>query len=498
MQHWTLASGATIMALFGASLAQAQVTPEDVWQNWQKLSATYGQALVADSVTREGDTLVARNVKTSMQQDGAALNGSLDELRFRDLGDGTVEVTASDRYALRMIMPAEDGAQQELNATVLQPGLRVIASGRADETSYAYDVPNLSLTMQALENGTALADITANVTGLMATYLVKTEGERSVAQSSVEMQTLGFSVAGKDGSDSFDITGNLAALKIAGGGTFLGMAAMEHMAKALQDGVAFDLALSYGAGSFDLKATESGTPTSIVATNEAGHFDFALNGQTLRYGIGGTGVDMILSGGDIPFPEVRISYGEAAFDMMIPVARTETPTDFNFMTRIVDLAVSDEIWGMLDPTASLPRDPATLILDTTGKVRLTTDLFDEAAMDALGEAAPGELHALTLKDITARAAGAELTGKGDLTFDNSDLTTFDGLPAPTGKIEMVLKGGNGLLDKLVAMGLIPAEDAMGMRMMLAMFAKPGEGEDVLNSTLEFRDKGFFANGQRIQ
>jgi hypothetical protein len=39
---------------------------------------------------------------------------------------------------------------------------------------------------------------------------------------------------------------------------------------------------------------------------------------------------------------------------------------------------------------------------------------------------------------------------------------------------------------------------MGARMMMAMFAKPGEGEDVLNSSLEFKDKGFFANGQRLK
>ena len=91
-----------------------------------------------------------------------------------------------------------------------------------------------------------------------------------------------------------------------------------------------------------------------------------------------------------------------------------------------------------------------------------------------------------------------LTGTGAFTFDNTDLVTFDGVPAPTGKMELTLKGGNGLLDKLVAMGLIPSDQAMGARMMMAMFAKPGDGEDTLNSTLEFKDKGFFANGQRLQ
>ena len=40
---------------------------------------------------------------------------------------------------------------------------------------------------------------------------------------------------------------------------------------------------------------------------------------------------------------------------------------------------------------------------------------------------------------------------------------------------------------------------MGARMMMGLFAKPVEGEaDTLTSTLEFKDKGFYANGQRLQ
>ncbi|MFN4129622.1 MAG: DUF2125 domain-containing protein, partial [Paracoccaceae bacterium] len=138
------------------------------------------------------------------------------------------------------------------------------------------------------------------------------------------------------------------------------------------------------------------------------------------------------------------------------------------------------------------------IIDPKGKVRLTTDLFDEAAMNALGEGAPGEIHALEVTELTVKFAGADLNGTGAMTFDNTDLTTFDGFPAPTGKIDLVIRGGNGLLDKLVAMGVIPQDQAMVTRMMIAMFAKPGEGPDVLNSSLEFRDKGFFANGQRLK
>ncbi|MEM9581020.1 MAG: DUF2125 domain-containing protein, partial [Pseudomonadota bacterium] len=102
-------------------------------------------------------------------------------------------------------------------------------------------------------------------------------------------------------------------------------------------------------------------------------------------------------------------------------------------------------------------------------------------------------------NLLVSVAGAKLTGDGDFTFDNTDLTSFDGLPKPTGKVNLALDGGNGLMDKLVQMGLLPEEQAMGARMMMGLFARPGEGEDSLTSTLEINEEGhILANGQRIQ
>ena len=88
MTRWVIATTTAIVGIIGADIADAQVTPEDVWQSWQKMTASYGQALVADSVTRDGDTLVASGITASMDQDGASMVGKIDEMRFRDLGDG--------------------------------------------------------------------------------------------------------------------------------------------------------------------------------------------------------------------------------------------------------------------------------------------------------------------------------------------------------------------------------------------------------------------------
>ena len=89
---------------------------------------------------------------------------------------------------------------------------------------------------------------------------------------------------------------------------------------------------------------------------------------------------------------------------------------------------------------------------------------------------------------------SELTGDGDFTFNNEM-----GIPVPAGVMNMMLTGGNGLLDTLVAMGLVPEEQAMGARMMMGLFARPGDGEDTLVSTIEVNEDGsVLANGQRIK
>jgi hypothetical protein len=111
----------------------------------------------------------------------------------------------------------------------------------------------------------------------------------------------------------------------------------------------------------------------------------------------------------------------------------------------------------------------------------------------------GEIHALTVNALTLAIAGARLTGAGDFTFDNADMSTFPGMPRPEGALDLQLTGGNTLMDTLVAMGLLPEEQAMGARMMLGLFARPGSGPDSLTSRIEITPDGqLLANGQRLR
>ena len=65
--------------------------------------------------------------------------------------------------------------------------------------------------------------------------------------------------------------------------------------------------------------------------------------------------------------------------------------------------------------------------------------------------------------------------------------------------DLTLVGANGLIDKLIQMGFVSDQDAMGARMMMGMLAVPGDAPDTLNSTIEINEQGhIMANGQRIK
>ena len=512
-------AGSTALALSLAAPAFADVTPEQVWEDWQAFSAAGGQTITTESVERDGDTLVVTGMKLTFAQDGVNGTGSIDELRFTDNGDGTVGVTLSETYPIEMTIDPPEGEGTDgpltLAIQISQPGIAITASGDESETAYDFNAPSVTMALTGIEGvETEAVDMTAKITLTNTTgkYILTPGADgKSGLNSSFAAESMTMLIEGTDpdpspaeGAESSGepsaVKFNLTMADIIGttNGSILGGAtAMADMAAALKAGFASEGAITTGATTYDLEMTDATGLTKINGKADTNVIGFAMDADKISYSGGSTGTTLSLTAPDIPFPQVNLAYAEAAFNFLMPVGPNDQPADFALLTKIVDFTISDEIWAMFDPTNQLPRDPATLVIDTKGTAKLTTNIMDPAAMETLGGQPPGELNSLAITELRAKIAGAELTGNGALTFDNTDLVTYGGMPAPTGKIDLKLVGGNTLMDKLVAMGLLPEDQVMGFRMMLSMFAN-ATGEDELTSTLEFKDGGFFANGQQLQ
>jgi hypothetical protein len=493
-----LASSTAIVMILTASAASAAVTPEEVWDSWQAFSTAAGQELTVGSATRNGDTLEVRGLVVTLTDDlGGSFSASIDSVDFKDNGDGTVLVTMAESYPMSLAFPADAEGPSSIKLTVNQPGLVIVASGTPTETSYDFTAPTASVVLDEVKDqaGTVLdTQATLAMTDTTARYLVARSGDTTQLDSSFATASLAFDLSGEgDGTVKVSIDNVKGTSK----GNFLGAEVMANMAAALNQGFTTDAGMSFGNMAIDVNVTDSTGPTVMKGSAAGGDFILAIDKARVNYGSSMQGASFTVSGAQIPFPEVVVAFAESAFNVLIPASKSETPQDFAFLTKVVDFTVSEDLWGLFDPAAALPRDPATVIVDLKGTGFWKQDIMDPAVqMD--GVEPPGELTSLDITQVLAKAAGAEVSATGGLTFDNTDLASFQGMPAPTGEVTVNIKGVNALIDKLIAMGFLPEDQAMGARMMIAMFARPGAGPDEVTSLIEFRDGGLFANGQQLQ
>jgi hypothetical protein len=499
-----LTCSSAIGLVFLATSVSADVTPQEVWESWQAMLTTAGQELTIGNTVDSGAAIEVTDVSVTQKDPmGGSASISFDKLTFTDNGDGTVTVAMPESYPLALAFPSEGDGPGSMKLTISQPGMAIVAGGSATETSYDFTVPSVTIKLDEItDEGGKVLDTQADMvmTDATAKYVVVRDGENTALDMSYAAKGVVLNVSGTDNSGGGGQgrgTVSLADLTGTTKGNFLGADMMANMAVALNSGFTVDSTMSFGAMMADLDITEVSGPTKMTAVATGGGFNLALDKTLMNYGTSLTGAKFTVSGAEIPFPQVELAFAESGFNVLMPVSKSDSPQDFTFLTKLVDFTVSEDIWAMVDPGGALSREPATVIVDLKGTGFWTKDIMDPSVqMD--GMEPPGELHSLDITQVLAKAAGAEVSATGGLTFDNTDLATFGGMPRPDGKITVGIKGVNKLVENLIALGILTEDDAMGFRMGLAMFARPGAGPDELTSEIEFKDGGLFANGQQLQ
>lgn len=491
------------LALLSSTAAFADVTPEEVWAKWQEFSAAFGQTVTADSETRDGDALIIEGLVVSGGDDTAQATVTIPRLAFTDLGDGSVEVTMSDTYQMTVTSPdADTGEPVKVAVDITAPGAKIVTSGTANAMVHALDAAEMTIALASINDVAADAlgvVVDGTLKGMTGTYSSDTTDGLKLS-TDVSTDSVAINVKMDDAATGNKVNFALSMAELASNSAAFLPADVDtaDMAAMMAAGLSGSGETTFGALTFSFDYAD---PTGNGAGSGAlagGNVKVSLDQGEVAYGFGTTGLELTVAGSTIPLPEVKVGLGELAFDFLMPLAKTDEPTDFSFLTRIVDLSVSDDIWAMVDPAATFPRDPVTFVLDTKGTVKLLADLTDEAAMAAFGEAPQAEIYSMDLNELQLKALGAEVNGEGALTFDNTDMTTFPGMPKPDGSITLNASGLNALLEMVKAAGLVPEEELMGFQMMLGMFAVPGDGEDTMTTTIEFKDGGLFANGMQLQ
>ncbi|MGR3341625.1 MAG: DUF2125 domain-containing protein [Paracoccaceae bacterium] len=484
------------------STALADVSALEVWESWKSYAETFGQTVSIGSQETSGNALILRDVTMAMDFPDGSVSGTLALLEFRERGDGTVAVTMAPDFPLSVSIDPEIGEAVDLAIIFRQSGSSIIASGSDGDISFDYLAAEISFGIDKLiVDG---QDIDANIQFAMNDI----DGKYALSGDDDITYTSQFAAAGAtidvrftdpDDGGQFEVSGLVEDLRSNSRATI--PADFDPTNPVAMFGGGFDVegAFSTGASGYSISMANGPESFALNTSAASNSLQFSILDGTINYGGSATELNYSIQAPQIPFPEVTLGIAEVAFKLLMPLTKSDEPNDFGFLMKLAGLEISDMIWSMFDPAQVLPRDPATIIIDVSGQMNWLIDITDPEQAAAFTGEAPAELHKISVNDITLSAAGAEITGGGEFTFDNADLETFDGMPAPSGFFEMRLVGLNGLLDRLIQMGLMPEEQAAGMRMMLGLFARPADGVDTMTSTIEVKSDGsVFANGQQLK
>ncbi|MCB1365623.1 MAG: DUF2125 domain-containing protein [Rhodobacteraceae bacterium] len=496
--------GAAIVYAFAAQGALADLTAEDVWTEWRAYLTGVGYE-ISGNESRTGSGLTVTDVSMSMQlpENSGMFSVGMPELEFRENGDGTVSVVMPARVPMRF--EATDGEEQVNGEIGLgQTDASLVVSGSPADMIYTYSAAQMRIALDSLmvDGQTVppeIGHVSMDLGNVASTTRVKQGGMRDYSQT-MQADQVTYDVAFKDpdSAESAKIKGAIQGLSFEGTGRIPMQLDTGDLQKMMADGFAFDGRFAYASGSSSMAVQGTGDDFSYEGSSQGGSLGMAMDASHLAYALSQTGTSVNIANAELPFP-VSFQLQEVGFSIDMPVAKSDEQQPFAFGMTMAGFTMPDMLWGIFDPGAILPRDPATIALDLTGKVKVLFDLLDPESAAMMEDQPPGELHALTIRNLLVSAVGASLSGTGDFTFDNSDLQSFDGMPKPAGKADLTLVGANGLIDKLIQMGFVSDQDAMGARMMMGMLAVPGDAPDTLNSTIEINEQGhIMANGQRIK
>jgi len=506
MSHPRLWAVTALAIGVSGSAAQADLTADQVWQDWTGYLADAGYSVTSDT-SQSGDTLTIRDLalEMDMPDEEGGMSMRVGEIQLVENDDGSVSVILPATLPIA-IAAIDDEAQQVTAAVeIAHEALDMTVSGTPDNMDYTYAAEVLTLALTGVQAGDESPEIRAARIRLedMSGTSRSEPGDslRSVRQ---EMRagpvTYELDITEPENGATMDVSGSMARVEFTGDASIPESFESDDVAAALREGFRFASSVEYETGSTAYRFEEEGAVLEGTQSSARGRLDTSMGPDGLGYGAAGEDVTMAVSSSDLPFP-VELDMARLGFDVTMPVIESEAMQEYGVNLELSDFTMSDQLWSMIDPAAQLPRDPATLRVDLDGTGRLFFDLLDPAEVEDLEgrDSIPGEVESLTLNELTLELAGARLSGEGAFTFDSDDLESFGGAPAPEGTLDLRLVGGNALLEKLVAMGLVPEDQASGMRMMMGLFARPGDAEDELVSRIEVTEDGqVIANGQRLK
>ena len=521
--------------IVAAGPALAEVTPVEVWDDIVNYYSQFGYSITEGARDDAGDSLTITDVVMSVdgiEDTGGDVSLQIPKVLLTTTGGGDVRTVFEGDMAGTISAMGPDAEPVEITFTATAPGNEMVTTGAVGDMSHALTYPSLTLTTEIPGEGGATAPVEIEVTNTTGNYTTKSgdAGGQLTYDTTSEAATITLNAdrpaEAEGGPSNLALTMAMNTVNVTGAGTLPRerFNLNAQMADALRAGLKLDGTIGYASltGNIDFSGrNDEGADTNGKGefNSDAGVLNFTVDQAGIQYGGEAGKTAVSLTSSDLPFP-ISYATGSASFGLTMPMLKSETDQPYALSYALNELTLGDEIWALFDPNAQLPRDPASLTVDLAGQTKVTRDIMDpefqrrmmaataptdgdapmtpeqQAEFEALtAEAMPFALSSLTVNKVALDAVGAKADLSGELTVPEGG-----SLQEPLGEVNGTFTGINGLIDTLVAMGLVPQDQVMGARMMMMMFARPVEGQpDTLSTKLEFKEGGeILANGQKVK
>ncbi len=482
----------------------ADMTPADVWAALKNNAETNGAELTAqESTTGDGLTLTDITLTQSLTDNNGKTHMSLSGLSFVDKGDGSVAVVcpADEKAVIETELP-DASKNGKVSMTLDCSKLDIRVSGTPENFKSTYSGPEVTISLDDVNTPPSDAKLDMfmlTMTGIEGETSTVTGSDYQIAQK-LTAETASYKMALDDTKLNQKMVAEFKGEGLTYDGDFTmgGGTDTSNMLASLAK-MATTAKMAMGKADWTVEMTEGGAQKFAgSAKTGAINSDIALKDGVIDIKAEADGLSLGSSAG-LPFA-IDTDIEKLAWNYTMPLLKSDTPQNFKFGFELDKAKLPDILWTMFDPQGKLSHDPLTLATQIDGTSLLSVDLVDPEALTAAqtSNTAIGQFKTLNIDKLFLSALGAEFDGSGNLSF-NYNGTDANAAPVPDGKIQLMLKGGESLLDKLIESGLVPQEQAAGVRMMIGLFTKPGTDADTLTSQFEFTADGqILANGQRIK
>jgi hypothetical protein len=495
------------------------LTADEVWAEWQRI-AKHGDRGITAIARRDGDRLVLTNIVLPIGPPDDRADMTVGRIELENRPDGTVAVMLPETFPITI--DDRGGSRTGPDVVTLAasaPGFAMIISGIGETAAFEISAPSLVLSVDkitpALQAGQQL-DLNLALADLSVTHRMDLTQATETVASLLRVGTLHadflFDLDDPDQEKvelSFDVSGLGVTLDAvvppsAQGRASAGPDANENsfpeILKAVADGLSIKADLSHDTIAMQGEVVETDGELMVDFTSAKGTATLGIDATKGAYEVllGQTAMSVKGNVPDLEYPNTSLSFAELAYGMSLGIGDLTQPQEGRFTARLIDLAIPPELWLQIDPTGALGASPLSFALDIAGKFALAPEMLEPGWQPAPGVFPPLDIVDLTLGEFAVKAAGVDLNGGGTLTFDESDLVTFEGVPAPDGKLSFRATGVNSLIDRLAGAGLLPPDEVTAFRMGLMFIAKADEGPDNLKTEIEFRENGFYLNGVKMR